>query len=131
MIFANLEGVVPVKNKKDRLVDFSFLGEKFDHKTSIFPRGFCKSLDYAKAHPIEMIQWLYDNQSQQQRKHLENRMFVIVHAHDGKHWRLKAQISWLKDIISRYVATFDDSKIYRLQLQPYKITKAGLIWAIK
>ncbi len=56
-------------------------------------------------------------------------MFVVVYVSSGEHWKLKAQISWLKDIISTYVATFDDSKLFRLQL--YKITKAGLIWAIK
>ncbi|MHA7059267.1 hypothetical protein ACWGOQ_0018720 [Aquimarina sp. M1] len=130
LIFTDLDGVIPAKHKKDRLVDFSILGEKFDHKTSIFPNGFKKSLEYARKHPKELIHWLYKNQSQQQRKHLENRMFVIVHANDGEHWKLKAEISWLKDIISAYVATFDDSKLFRLQLQPYKVTKAGLIWAI-
>ncbi|WP_378180282.1 hypothetical protein [Aquimarina sp. SS2-1] len=131
LIFANLNGVIPAKNKKNRLVDFSLFGEKFDHKTSIFPKGFKNSLAYAQKNPKELIHWLYSNQSQQQRKHLENRMFVIVHASDGEHWKLKAQISWLKDVISAYVATFDDSKLFRLQLQPYKVTKAGLIWAVK
>ncbi|MFD2563587.1 hypothetical protein [Aquimarina rubra] len=131
LIFTDLDGVIPAKNKKNRLVDFSIFGENFDHKTSVFPKGFKKSLVYAQKNPKELIFWLYNNQSQQQRKHLENRMFIIVHANDGEHWKLKAQISWLKDVISAYVATFDDSKLFRLQLQPYKITKAGLIWAVK
>ncbi len=131
LIFSDLDGVIPEKNKKNRLVDFSIFGEKFDHKTSVFPKGFEKSLAYAQKHPEELLYWLYANQSQEQRKHLENRMFVIVYAKDGAHWKLKAQISWLKDIISTYVATFDDSKLFRLQLQPYKVTKAGLIWAVK
>ena len=132
LIFANLDGVIPAKNKKDRLVDFSILGEKFDHKTSVFPKGFNKPLEYAIKNPVELIQWLYHNQSQQSRKHLENRMFVIVYdSIHGEHWKLKAQISWLKDVISTYVTTFESSKLYKLQLQPYKITKAGLIWLIK
>ena len=86
---------------------------------------------YAKQNPKELLLWLYRNQSQQQRKHLENRMFLIVYAKDGEHWKLKAQIQWLKQIISTYVTTFDDSKLYRLQLEPYKTTTAALIWAIK
>ncbi len=131
LIFADLDGVIPIQNRKNKLVDFSLFGEKFDHKTSVFPKGFKKSLEYAQNHPKELVNWLYANQSQQQRNHLENRMFVVVYANNGEHWKLKAQISWLKDIISTYVATFDDSKLFRLQLQPYKITKAGLIWAIK
>ncbi len=129
-IFCALDGVIPVKNKKHRLVDFSLFGENFDHKTSVFPKGFSKSIGYAKRHPEELLKWLYANQSQGKRKHLENRMFIIVYANDGAHWKLKSQITWLKDIISTYVTTFDDSKLYRLQLQPDKVTKAGLIWAV-
>lgn len=62
---------------------------------------------------------------------LQHRLLYNVYANDGEHWRLKTQISWLKDIISTYVATFNDSKLFRLQLEPYKITKSGLVWAIK
>ncbi len=131
LIFSDLDGVIPATNKKDNVVDFSLFGETFDHKTSIFPKGFKNTLEYAQQYPKELIQWLYEHQSQQQRKHLENRMFIVVYASHGYHWKLKAQISWLKEIISTYVTTFDDSKLYRLQLQPYKITKAGLIWAIQ
>ncbi|KAA1244355.1 hypothetical protein F0000_17050 [Aquimarina sp. RZ0] len=131
LIFTDLDGIVAAKNKKDKLMDFSFFGDTFDHKTSIFPKGFKKPLAYALQHPKELIAWLYINQSQQQRRHLENRMFLIVYAKDGNHWKLKAEITWLKDIISTYVATFDDSKLFRLQLQPYNVTKAGLIWAIR
>ncbi|WP_247672589.1 hypothetical protein [Aquimarina sp. MMG016] len=131
LIFSEMEGVIPAKNEKDKLVDFSFFGKNFDHKTSVFPKGFGKSIEYAQQHPKELLLWLYRNQSQQGRKHLENRMFLIVYSEDGEHWKLKAQISWLKNIISAYVATFNDTKLHRLQLQPYKTTTAGLIWARK
>ncbi|WP_299434097.1 hypothetical protein [uncultured Aquimarina sp.] len=131
LIFTHLDEIVSTRNQRNELIDFSLFGEKFDYSTSNFPKGFKKSLEYALDYPKELVYWLCKNQSQQQRKHIENRMFVVVYAKDGDHWKLKAQISWLKDIISTYVATFDDSKLFRLQLQPYKIAKAGLIWAIK
>jgi len=60
LIFADLDGVVPEKNKKNKQTDFCLFGEKFDHKTSVFPKGFHKSLGYARKHPIELIQWLYN-----------------------------------------------------------------------
>ncbi|MDY8138694.1 hypothetical protein [Aquimarina sp. 2201CG5-10] len=130
-IFTNIDGVIPAKNPRDKKVDFFLLGESFDHKTSVYPKGFKKALQYAQQHPIELLQWLYQNQSQQGRRHFENRMFLMVYSNDGEHWKLKAEISWLETIISTYVITFDDSKLYRLQLQPNKTTIAGLIWAIK
>ncbi|OED40893.1 hypothetical protein AB832_03505 [Flavobacteriaceae bacterium (ex Bugula neritina AB1)] len=130
-IFGTQPGIIPAKNKKNKLVDFLFFGEEFDHKTSVFPKGFNKSLAYAKEYPKQLLEWLYRNQSQGKRKHLENRMFIIVYSNDGEHWKLKSQISWLRGIISTYVATFDDSKLYKLQLRQDKITKAGLIWAVR
>jgi len=131
LIFTNLEEVIKVNNKRKKLIDLSLFGDNFDYQTSVFPKGFSKSLANAQECPKELIHWLCNNLGKQQRKHGKNRMFVIVYANDGEHWKLKAQISWLKDIILAYVDTFEDSKLFRLQLQPYKITKTGLIWAIK
>lgn len=130
-IFTDFKGVIAEKNTKNKTIDFSFFGKNVDHKTSVFPRGFGKSLAYAQQFPEAFLLWLYRNQSQEQRKHMENRMFLIVYAKNGAHWKLKAEISWLKDVISTYVTTFDDSKFYQLQLLPNKITSAGLIWAVK
>ena len=131
LIFAELPQVIPHKNPKDKLVDFTLCGKNFDHKTTVFPTGYQKNISYAQQNPMDLITWLYAHQSQQQRKHLDNRLFIVVYANNGEHWKLKSEIYWLRGIISSYVATFDPSKLIRLQLQPYKITSAGLIWAIK
>ncbi|RZS99270.1 hypothetical protein [Aquimarina brevivitae] len=130
-IFSELPQVVPQKNRKDRLVDFALQGIKFDHKTTRFPNRYKHSLNYAKNNPKDLIQWLYTHQSNQQRRHFDNRLFIVVYANNGEHWKLKSEISWLKDIISTYVTKFDDAKLTKLQLQPHKVTYAGLIWAIK
>ena len=129
-IFCEVEGIEPALNHKDRLVDFSLFGINFDHKTSIFPKGFGQTLFYAQQHEEELLYWLYKNQSQQSRKHLENRLFLIVHSQDGEHWKLKAEISWLKTIILKYVATFDPSKLKTLEFPTNKAV-SGIIWAIK
>lgn len=129
-IFMEIEGVKPALNHKDRLVDFSFFGINFDHKTSVFPRGFRQTIDYAQKHEAELLHWLYKNQSQQSRKHLENRLFLIVFAQNGEHWKLKAEISWLKSIILNYVATFDVSKLKTLEFSTHQAVST-IIWAIK
>ena len=50
----------------------------FDHKTTVFPKGFGHTLDYAINHEEELISWLYEHQSSQGRLHYKNRLFVIV-----------------------------------------------------
>ncbi len=110
-IFTDLKGVQPGKNPKDRLVDFTLEGISFDHKTTIFPKGFGKTYSYAKTHKEELISWLYNNQSTQQRQHFSNRLFLVVYAKDQQHWKLKAEVLWLKDIIEKYVTTFEVSKL--------------------
>ena len=130
-IFISLEGVTPAKNRKDRLVDFDIRGTRFDHKTTVFPKGFGRDLDYAQKHPWLLIEWLYRHQSQEGRMHLKNRLFIVLHSQDGLHWRLKAEITWLKTLIESYVADFAPSNPYRFSFEPDTITLSDIIWAVK
>lgn len=130
-IFTGMPGVTPHFKHGDRLVDFRLFGLNFDHKTSIFPKGFGKSLKFAQQHPGDLITWLYQNQSSQQRHHYGNRLFLLVYAEDGNHWKLKAEISWLKSIIEKYVSNFDTSQLVKLEFLPGRETFSDIIWAIK
>ena len=130
-IFSNLQGVVPAENSKNKLVDFYLQGISFDLKTSVFPANYTPGLSYAQTNPEKLILWLYENQSGQQRKHLENRLFLIVHSRDGHHWKLKAELNWLKDLITNYIKGFKAKNLIELELQPGKTTFSDIIWAIK
>lgn len=130
-LFAQLPGVVPNKNPKDKKADFCFFGNDFDLKTSVFPNGFRKDLAYAQSKPKELIFWLYKNQSKQNRFHLENRLFLVVYAQGGQHWKLKSEISFLKQVIEKYVATFEASQLKKFQFQQDKSTLSDVIWAVK
>lgn len=46
-IFAEMPKVIPNKKPKNRKIDFNFFGNDFDLKTSVFPKAFNRSLDYA------------------------------------------------------------------------------------
>jgi hypothetical protein len=96
-IFCSLPNVKPALDEKDKLVDFTIDGVTFDHKTSIFPKNFPYPIEEAIKKTDELILWLYKHQSQQQRKHLKNRLFIVLYSADGEHWKLKAEISWLKE----------------------------------
>jgi len=130
-IFTEIEGIQSNINSKNRLIDFNFFGIDFDHKTSVFPNGFGQNLEFAQKYPEKLIAWLYKNQSTQQRQHFDNRMFLVVYAKNGQHWKLKAEISWLKLIIEKYVATFETLQLKRFEFHPGKTTFSDIIWAIK
>ncbi len=111
-IFNDHKLVEKVKNYRDSEKDFFINEIPFDHKTSVFPKGFNQNLNYAKANESELIQWFYDNQSNQQRFHLKNRLFVVVHETNGDHWKLKADISLLRKAIENYLSNYNFEQLH-------------------
>ena len=130
-IFCSLPNVKPALDEKDRLVDFSIDGVTFDHKTSIFPKNFPYPINEAIKKTDELIRWLYENQSQQQRKHLKNRLFIVLYSSDEEHWKLKAEISWLKERIEKYMVGFNPHFLLKFSLEKDQYTLADVIWAIR
>ena len=127
-VFCSLPQVIPTKNNKDKLTDFSIQNIPFDHKTSVFPKGFGNDFAYAKANKEELLYWLYNNQSQQGRKHLANRLFIIVYDKSGNHWKLKAEISLLQEAISNYVTTFEPDQLTKLNFSVINQPLSDIIW---
>jgi len=127
-LFSKNELVKANKNKRDKLVDFSIKGIKFDHKTTVFPKGFNKSYTYAKENKKELIQWLYDNQSQEGRKHLENRLFVVLYDSNNKeHWKLKAEIGLLGEVVNEYLKSFNENQLEVFDFGKRKVL-SDVIW---
>ncbi len=126
--FCSLPQVIPTKNNKEKLTDFSIHNIPFDHKTSVFPKGFGKGFAYAKAYKEQLLYWLYNNQSQQGRKHLANRLFIIVYDKNGNHWKLKAEISLLQQAINNYVATFEPDQLTTLKFSENQMALSDIIW---
>lgn len=126
-LFSLHEKVTINKNKFDKLVDFSINTICFDHKTTVFPMGFNQSIAYAKNNPAELIQWLYKNQSQEGRKHLKNRLFIVLIDKHNEHWKLKAEINLLKSAIDTYVENFNSDSLFKLNLENNTIL-SDLIW---
>jgi hypothetical protein len=130
-IFCSLPNVKPALDSKDRLVDFTIDGEAFDHKTSIFPQNFPYKIAEAIKKTDELIKWLYKHQSQQQRKHLKNRLFVVLYSKDGEHWKLKSEIAWLKERIEKYMLGFNPNYLLKFNFEKDKETRSDVIWAIR
>lgn len=130
-IFCSLPGVVPALDEKDRLIDFTIHGATFDHKTSVFPKNFPYKIEDAIKHTNELIKWLYKNQSQQKRKHLNNRLFIVLYSNDREHWKLKAEINWLKERIDKYMLGFNPDYLMKFEFEQGKSIISDIIWAIK
>jgi hypothetical protein len=130
-IFCSHPIVTSPHEGNDRLRTFRIRELNFDHKTSTYPRGFNHDLDYGQKHPRELAEWFYQHQSQQRRKHFENRIFVVLYASDGAHWKLKAELSWLSSLIRPYLDTFDPEKLFRIKIEGKRELLADVLWAVK
>ncbi|HRA73225.1 MAG TPA: hypothetical protein PLB11_10440, partial [Flavobacterium sp.] len=86
-----------------------------------------QTVAYAKNNPAELIQWLYLNQSQESRKHLKNRLFIVLVEKNKEHWKLKSEIKLLKSEIDTYVENFDSENLFQLNLENNTIL-SDLIW---
>ncbi|MBE0538974.1 MAG: hypothetical protein IH620_04625 [Ignavibacterium sp.] len=130
-VFCSLPNVQAALDDKDKLVDFTIQGVSFDHKTSIYPKNFPYKINEAIKKTEDLIKWLYKNQSQQQRNHLKNRLFVVLYAYDGEHWKLKSEIAWLKERIEKYMLGFNPHYLLKFNFEKDKETISDVIWAIR
>lgn len=129
-IFTNHPLVRKVSNDRDREKDFFIAGIPFDHKTSVFPSGYNKDIAIAQHDPKDLIKWLYINQSGEQRRHLKNRFFLILHKNDGEHWKLKAELSWIKYLVEEYLDQYDEQKLYELTYSK-GVIKSDIIFGVR
>lgn len=131
-IFAQSTLVEVNNNVFDKLVDFKINSIPFDHKTSVFPRGFDKNLDYALKHKEELILWFYNNQSQQGRKHYKNRLFVVLYdtQNTQDHWKIKAEIMFIKQKVDNYLENFKQENLIKLNFDGEEVL-SDVIWVIK
>lgn len=130
-IFCSLPGVKPALDEKDKLIDFTINGITFDHKTSVFPKNFSHKLEDAIQQTDELIKWLYKYQSQEKRKHLKNRLFIVLYSQNGEHWKLKADILWLKERIEKYMVGFNPDYLMKFEFEKGQTAISDIIWAIK
>lgn len=116
-MFSKNSVVTPYHNAHDRLIDFSLFGINFDHKTSNFPKAFGYDITYAIQNKDVLIRWLYLNQSQEGRKHLGNRLFLIMYdAIHGEHWKIKAELKIISEVVNNYIHNFQEDSLITLNI---------------
>lgn len=73
-------GAIPEANERHHDIDIWLDGTPYDVKLTVYPRTLShRPYDIAKLSGKDaMIRWLYENQSQQGRKELTNRLYVMI-----------------------------------------------------
>ncbi len=129
-IFTQSEWVKPNPDPKDKLKDFELKGIPFDHKSTVFPKAYPHSIEQAIEQPTHLMEWLYQHQSQEQRHHHCNRIFIVFYEVNQAHWKLKAEITWLKTLIENYLQNFSFERLKTFQFSEDSLTQADIIWAL-
>lgn len=114
-IFSNHSKIKKNEDKYHKSIDFWLKNIPFDHKTSVFPKKLNTEFEHFQENKIELIKWFYKNQSQEQRKHLENRLFIVLYkSNDLQHWKMKAEIQILQEKILAYLDSFSEKDLISL-----------------
>lgn len=131
-IFGAAPEVVSAQNPRDAEKDFFIKGLPFDHKTTVFPKRYPHSPQYAQQNPESLIHWLYEHQSEGNRQHFKNRLFIVLYdSYFERHWQLRAHLVWLKALVDYYVNHFDAEKLIKVHLEDRPGAVADIIWAIR
>lgn len=126
-IFQSCYKVVKEQDKYHKTIDFYIENTPFDHKTTIFPKNFKKDIEYAKQNKVELICWLYNNQSKEGRGHFENRLFIVLYDKNGNHWQVKSEIDLLNVKIKDYVRGYKKENLTPINVGE-KTILSDIIW---
>ncbi len=124
-IFCSYPNVKPHTDPFHQYIDFWIDEIPFDHKTSVFPKKYNQDIEFAKQNPIDLLRWLYENQSKQRRFHLQNRLFLILHEKEGNHQKIKSKIDFIQPIIQNYLKNFSLSTLKKLEFETDKGIKTA------
>ncbi len=122
-ILNGFHGFEPHHDQKHPTIDFYLNGVPFDHKSTVFPFKYPESQAFAEQNPTHLIHWLYEAQSQEQRLHHENRLFLVFHDANGFHWKLKAEIILIAETLITYVTDFNMGQLKQVAIND------GLVWS--
>ncbi len=119
-----------VKDTSDREKYFYINGIAFDHKTITFPSEFHQEVNKAMLDPKEFLKWVYKDPSNQQYSEAKYRLFLVLHQDDGEHWRLKAELNWIKACVDTFLDNYKEIDLISFKTSGVMV-KTGLIFGVK
>lgn len=111
-------GAKPENNPKHHEIDFYLKDIGFDLKVTVLPQNSPLNNIKTRKEKNEMIKWLYNNQSQEGRKHLSNKIFILCDAEDKKTaMLLKSNIDKLTEGIDKFINYYSDKPFNQIEIQ--------------
>jgi hypothetical protein len=114
-LFLDRPGCEPWPDPKDRNRDLLVSGTVFDLKVTRYPNRCSAGLSRR-----ELATWYYENQSQESRFHLSNRLFVCAHREADLYDLARAETA-----VDEFLADYD-SQVMSLHLEHQQPTSAVL-----
>ena len=99
-------GAIHEKNIYNHDVDIYINGVPFDVKLTVYPKKLSdRPFDLStRKGKNEMIKWYYENQSQEGRKQLINRLYVVCDSIDSEEcMKMKSDFDLMRKVISDYM----------------------------
>lgn len=102
-MFLGYKRVIIEKKLKHRTIDIYIDEEPFDIKLSIYPKNLVNKRNTLTDR--EICRWLYKNQSVGRRKHLKNRLFILVlDSKDPREsWKIKREFPLIRKEIKKFM----------------------------
>ncbi len=108
--------VVPAARRIDK-VDFFFLDVPVDLKVTFLPQGYlthlrrqaqirdaATAIAHLKRRPLDLAQWLYENQGEARFSDSHRLFIVLVNERDlEQSWKLKSDLSRIKKVVNAYL----------------------------
>ncbi len=130
-IFSEHPDCEPVYNQYEEVEAVTIQNTLFRIKLHVFPNQFANTLRYALRHKEELIYWLYRKIKRHSIQEIPNQIFVILYQRDGEHWKLKAELSKLKEIVDNYLNEFDIHRTVRVHIIDNTVNYADTLWFIQ
>lgn len=104
-------GAEKVKNNKDKEKDIYIWNQPYDVKVTNYPQtAFEKFNLTTNEGKKDLGMWFYNNQSQEDRKHFKNRLFVVCCGEDP--WKTRKDFIKLEKSIKNYMDCFAPTYYY-------------------
>lgn len=101
-------GAIKEKDTTHKSIDLYIKEIPYDIKLTVYPFRYNKDVNlHTRSGKNDLIKWLYKNQSQQGRKHLKNRLFIVCK--DANNYRISLNNLKLKcrfDLIEKGIKTY-------------------------
>jgi hypothetical protein len=112
-------GIEPWFDRFAKLTDLTIQGIAFDLKCCVLPYRFRALPQTGFDNPELLATWLYRNQSQEGRKHLGNRLFIVVfdHRHPEQSYQLKGDLEALRRALAKFAREFNPSNLLHIKVE--------------